>query len=78
MYTNVVNNLPTCCGYDLDDLKGTATALSATINTAHSVNNNLSEPEKELACQHNQLGHIGFQTIQLLMRMGVLAKSEAQ
>ena len=38
---------------------------------------NLDDAQKELLKWHDRLGHVSFRRVQFLMRMGILAKSEA-
>ena len=51
----------------------TASCLNAAVNVIHANNTNLNEPEKELLRWHQRFGHVGFKTVQFLMRSGVLS-----
>lgn len=44
-----------------------AEALSVTITEVHPSNDNLSEPEKELLCWHEHLGHLSMKQVQFLI-----------
>ena len=49
-------------------------------NVVHTItqeNHNLSEPEKELLCWHQRLGHITFSKVKHLFRSGILSHIES-
>ena len=71
-----MNNLPTSLSYHYGDTVKAMDALTTVISTVDEANSNLTKPEKELICWHCCLGHIGFQKVQFLMRMGVLSQSQ--
>ena len=73
VYINPINNLPSSTCFRYDGVKSTASCLSETVNVTHTQNANLSEPEKELLRWHQRFGHIGFKTVQFLMRSGALS-----
>ena len=74
IYINPRNNLPMSKCYRHQGLQTAAANLGESI--IHSNNLNLTEPQKELLRWHYRLGHIGFRTIQFIMRTGALASSE--
>ena len=78
VFVNPSNNLPVSTCFRHKALQATASAYNASVSAIHSQNFNLSEPQKELLRWHYRLGHIGFRTVQFIMRTGVLASSESQ
>ena len=70
---NPQSNLPVNIAFRTSSLHLGATALNATLTSVDDSNLNLSSSEKELLCWHYCLGHLGFQRIQYLMKIGVLA-----
>ena len=73
VFVDLRNNLPTstCCQKKA--------VLEAAINLGESLthhsNFDLSEPQKDLLQWHQKLGHMGFKTIQFILRSGALATS---
>ena len=63
-------------GYDYEKVKAGGKVLVNNITAAHACNRNLTEPEKEILRCHQRMAHLGFQTIQFLMKLGVLAFSK--
>ena len=77
VHINPVNNLPTLTGYKSEAVVKLAEDYTKSMDTTHSSNLNLSEPQKELVRWHNRLGHMNFRTIQFLMRSGALASTQS-
>lgn len=76
VFINPSNNIPCSTCFRHSSVQHTATVYSALVSTTHASNGNLNEPQKELLRWHYRLGHVGFRTIQFIMRTGVLASSE--
>jgi hypothetical protein len=74
---NPINNLPMTTAYLYSDVGAVPEALNAVITSVSTVNLNLSEAQKELVRWHNRLGHVSYQQVQSLMRLGTLAHSAA-
>ena len=74
---NPNNNLPTSTGYSHSKVMDAASTLINMVSTTAATNTNLGLAEKELLRWHNRLGHIGMRKVQFLMRIGMLATSEA-
>jgi hypothetical protein len=74
-HVNPINNLPTTLTYNYGDTMEAAEGLSAVINVVNEANINLTSADKELLRWHHRLGHIGFKSVQFLMRTGVLSHS---
>ena len=77
VYLNPQNNLPTSTCFRMNGVTSTAVSLAGDVNVLNDNNSNLSAPQKELLYWHTRLGHVSFRKVQHLMRMGVLATSEA-
>jgi hypothetical protein len=78
VHINKTNNLPMSFGFTPEGVKAGISAFQATVSSVHQANYNLSSAQKEILRWHQRFGHIGFRKLQLLMRMGVLATSQAQ
>jgi hypothetical protein len=78
VYINKNNNLPMSYAFTPEGVSDGISAFEATITSVHQANINLSPAHKELLRWHQRFGHIGFRRLQLLMRMGALATSQAQ
>ena len=70
------NNLPISYGYNEVDVNRCAQELNLCVTDSN--NQNLTEAQKELLRWHFRLGHLHFESIQLLLRSGALATSEGQ
>jgi hypothetical protein len=70
-------NLPVSICYRYDGINSSFSALNSVINVTNESNFNLSEPQKELQRWHCRLGHIGYNKVQFIMRMGVLSHTES-
>jgi Reverse transcriptase (RNA-dependent DNA polymerase)/GAG-pre-integrase domain len=67
-------NLPMCTAYRAQGVLKCLEELNLCVTDAK--NQNLSESQKELLRWHFRLGHVRFESIQLLLRSGALALSE--
>jgi GAG-pre-integrase domain len=68
------NNLPVSAAFNKAALAQRAADIHLCVTDES--NQNLSEPQKELLQWHFRLGHINFDSIQLLLRSGALATSK--
>jgi Reverse transcriptase (RNA-dependent DNA polymerase) len=68
-------NLPTSLAYRSKGIMQSIDYLNLCVTD--SKNQNITESQKELLRWHFRLGHIRFESVQMLLRSGVLAVSEA-
>jgi hypothetical protein len=55
----------------------TTTAVTSSISVFNTDIDNLTEIQRQLLCVHYPLGHLGFDSIQALARLGLLLKQLA-
>ena len=72
------NNIPHTTAFGAESVKRAVVSLVAHISEVSTANQNLPEASKELLRWHQRLGHIGFRRLQVLLRNGTLAHSEAK
>jgi Reverse transcriptase (RNA-dependent DNA polymerase) len=71
---NAQTNLPTSQAYRSEAILQQLEHLNLCVTD--STNQNITESQKELLRWHFRLGHIGFASVQILLRTGVLAISD--
>ena len=77
IHINPNSNLPISTCFHHDSVRATASAYTSTVSAVHHANYNLSPAQKQLLKTHYLCGHVGFRTVQFLLRTGVLATSES-
>ena len=64
-------DLPTSVAYRYNGCMSAVKSLNNVVSVVKKENINLTDPEKELLCWHQRLGHVAFKRVQALFRSGV-------
>ena len=73
---NPTNNLAVSEAQPPPNSSSIPPGLHSLVREVSDANLNLSNAEREWLCWHQHLGHVNFNTVQFLMRSGILAKSQ--